>query len=370
MLTIGAIGRYHYFEQARALYEAGQLRQLVSDYPLARMRRTGIPAERLKGLPWLAPLRLIPPSVHGFGWAGAMLARQFASENDLVKVNSAFALESIRAGLRVIVDHGSLHERTARRFYHEEAERIGLPISQYSGNHSFGWLMDRQDEEFARAESVLVLSELARQSMLRQGVPDAKIQVSWPGVDVALFQRCERTARRPFRVVQVSSLTPKKGIHLALDAWKKVGGPDAELLLLGAGNPPSGLPHCVTRQGPVPQHQLPEWLSTADLFILPSLADGFGLVVLQAMACELPVIVSAHCGAAEAVSGQPYARVIPAGNADSLAEAIEEFRVLGRDARRDLGRLARKDACARFLWSHHAARLIEQNTAAFPVAAA
>lgn len=369
MLTIVCIGRYHYFEQARALHDAGQLRQLASDYPLARMRQTGIPAERLRGLPWLAPLRLMPPSVHRFRWAGSHLARRFDPRGHLVKVNSAFALESIQAGYRVMVDHGSLHERKACRLYNEEAERTGLATRHFSGNHSFSWLMDRQDEEFARAESIVVLSELARQSMVSQGVPESKVQVSWPGVDVELFQR-KTASPRPFRVVQVSSLTPKKGIHLTLDAWDKVGAGDAELLLIGAGRPTNRVPRNVIWQGTVPQQQLSQWLSTADVFVLPSLADGFGLVVLQAMACELPVIVSSNCGAAEAVTGQPYARVIPAGNADALAEAIEEFRGMDPDSLRDLGRLARRDACARFLWSHHAARLLEQNAGTIQVAAA
>ena len=109
--------------------------------------------------------------------------------------------------------------------------------------------------------------------------------------------------------------------------------------------------------GGVPQGNLPGLLSQCDLFVLPSLADGFGLVVLQAMACELPVIVSDRTGAAEAVAGEAYSGIVAASDAEALATSIEYFYRL-RTERAELGRLARQHVLERHTWPHHAARLL------------
>jgi glycosyltransferase involved in cell wall biosynthesis len=131
----------------------------------------------------------------------------------------------------------------------------------------------------------------------------------------------------------------------------------AELWLIGGGQPPGDLPAGVVVQGPVAQSRIPALLSECDVFTLPSIADGFGLVVLQAMACELPVVVSDQCGAAGAVRDQSYARVVAAGDALALASALESFARLDRDQCRELGRAARRDAVARFSWRAHVERL-------------
>lgn len=354
MITFAAIGRYHFFEQALACFEIGKLDTLVCDYPRRRLETTGIPQRHLLPLPWLAGCRVGKPRRWLFEMAGALLGRRAPGE--VIKINSGFARESVRRERRVIVDHGSLHERAAARLYRQEADRSEVRWSEFQGNFRLPWLVDRQDEEFAQAESVLVLSQLAKRTLINEGVAAEKIHVSWPGVDAERFHRCPAPTRRPFRLVQVSSLTPAKGLHLTLEAWRKAALKEAELWLIGAGAPPSDLPAGVVWKGAVPQANLPSLLSECDVFVLPSIADGFGLVVLQALACELPVIVSNQCGAAEAVSGRDYAQVIAAGDATALAERIVTFYQWGSDGCRDLGRLARRDVLTRFLWRHNVER--------------
>ena len=356
MISIAAIGRYHFFEQARALWEAGQLDELACDYPRQRLMATGIPSRHLRPLPWLAACRLAGMRRWFVAQAGAQLSRR--SRGERIKINSGYALESVRAGRRVIVDHGSLHERTAGSLYLEEAARAGIPADAFSGNFRHPWLLDRQDQEFERAEEIVVLSALARSSLIKHGVSEGKIRVSWPGVDTARFRRgFDPETARPFRIVQISSLTPAKGLHVMLEAWRRMALDHAELWLIGGGEPPGDLPAGVVVHGPVPQGRIPALLSECDVFALPSIADGFGLVVLQAMACELPVVVSDQCGAAEAVRDQSYARVVAAGDALALASALESFQRLGCNQCRELGREARRDAVTRFSWRAHVERL-------------
>jgi glycosyltransferase involved in cell wall biosynthesis len=334
-MIIASIGRYHFFEQARALAALGALDAVVADYPRGRLLAAGLPPDRLHAAPWLAATRLLTPSWRTYSLAGKLLAHALPATDGLVKINSAFAREAIARGRQVIVDHGSLHEG-------ENAAYFAAQEGEFPGNHRHAWLIDREQEEFARAHRVLVLSELARRSLIAGGVAPEKIIVCAPGVDPARFHRSPDTGPRPYRVVLVSSLTRNKGL------------PGAELWLIGAGTCEPA-PH-VRVIGPVPQGNLPGLLSQCDLFVLPSLADGFGLVVLQAMACELPVIVSDRTGAAEAVAGEEFAGVTPAGDAEALADTIEYFYRLRAD-RAELGRLAREQVLARHTWPHHATRL-------------
>ena len=351
-MIVASIGRYHFFEQARALENLGALDALVTDYTRRRLLATGLPAERLHPAPWLAAARLLAPSPRLFSLAGRWLSRALPPSASTVKINSAFAHEAIAQGRPVIVDHGSLHEGQVAEYF---AGRGGA----HPGNHQFRWLIEREQEEFTHARGVLVLSELARRSLIAGGVAPEKIMVCPPGVDPERFRRQpDHGAARPYRVVAVSSLTRNKGIDVLIEAWRKLALPYAELWLIGAGQLPVASAPGVRVVGPVPQDELSGLLSQCDLFVLPSLADGFGLVVLQAMACELPVIVSDRTGAAEVVAGEAFSGIVPAGEAEPLADSIEYFYRL-RHERVELGRLARECVLTRHTWPHHARRLLE-----------
>lgn len=348
-MIIASVGRYHFFEQAQALAGLGALDAVVSDYPRKRMLAAGLPAGRLHPAPWLAAARVLKPSARTYSLAGRLLAH--ALPPGVVKINSAFAREAIAAGRQVIVDHGSLHEGDNAAYFAAQA-------GEFPGNHRHAWLIDREQEEFTRAWGVLVLSELAKRSLVAGGISPARIMVCAPGVDADRFRRSpDDNVRRPYRVVLVSALTRNKGIHTLFEAWRRLALPDAELWLIGAGQLPVESAPNVRIIGGVPQGDLPGLLSQCDLFVLPSLADGFGLVVLQAMACELPVVVSDRTGAAEAVMGEAYSGVVPAGDAEALAASIEYFYCL-RACRAQLGRIAREHVLARHTWPHHAARLL------------
>ncbi len=351
-MILASIGRYHFFEQARALAGLGALDGMVADYSRRRMLAAGLPDECLYPAPWLAATRLLKPSARTYALAGRMLARALPDQPGLVKINSAFALEAIELGRRAIVDHGSLHEGQLAGYF------AGLP-GDYPGNHRHGWLIEREQEEFTRARGVLVLSDLAKRSLIAGGVAPSQIMVCAPGVDAERFHRSpEGAPERPYRVVFVSAFTRNKGIHLLLEAWRRLAFPHAELWLIGAGELPVASVPNVRLIGGVPQGELPGLLSQCDLFVLPSLADGFGLVVLQAMACELPVIVSDRAGAAEIVAGTDFGGVSPAGDIEALADSIEYFYRL-RAERAELGRLARQQVLARHTWALHAERLLE-----------
>jgi glycosyltransferase involved in cell wall biosynthesis len=75
--------------------------------------------------------------------------------------------------------------------------------------------------------------------------------------------------------------------------------------------------------GPVPQAKLPPLMSSSHVLVLPSVEDGFGLVLGQAMACGCPVICSSNTGGEELVSGDNGGFVVPVRNPKALTEKLE-----------------------------------------------
>jgi glycosyltransferase involved in cell wall biosynthesis len=162
-------------------------------------------------------------------------------------------------------------------------------------------------------------------------VPRAKVAAVPLGVDLTLFTPSPRRRHedKPATVLFVGGVAPRKGvIHLAraVDALRREGVPcvlnaygtgDGAYLRLLAPFIASG---AMRLEGFVPHDRLPDVYRAADVFAFPTLSDGFGLVVYEAMACGLPVVVSDRCGAG--IRDRVNGLVVPHGDDDALAGAI------------------------------------------------
>jgi glycosyltransferase involved in cell wall biosynthesis len=152
------------------------------------------------------------------------------------------------------------------------------------------------------------------------------------GVDVELFHPGARRSRPdlPQRyILFVGSLEPRKNLPALIRAWKQVQGriPELSLVIVGASgnvfrpvNLPQGLPnlHFIGHAG----WTLPSIYANAELFVLPSLDEGFGLPVLEAMACGTPVLVS-NGGALPEAAGDA-GLIFDLAQPDSLASLMEQ----------------------------------------------
>jgi glycosyltransferase involved in cell wall biosynthesis len=123
-----------------------------------------------------------------------------------------------------------------------------------------------------------------------------------------------------------------KGIPLLLKAWEAAGLKDAELELVGgwrlAAHKKQQLPPNCRWRGPVSGDELRRIYAKSNVFVFPTLFEGFGMVVLEAMAAGLPVMMTAGQGAAEVVDST--GRLFPADDLDALVDSLRWF-----DAHRD-----------------------------------
>lgn len=139
-----------------------------------------------------------------------------------------------------------------------------------------------------------------------------------------------------FRVLYCGQLIPRKGVDLLVQAFVRLAQDfkDAELVLVGEGplketlaeRVPKPLRSRIFFQGFRPVEALPEEFSTADLFVLPSRHDGWGVVVNQALAAGLPVVASDAVGAArDLVADGGNGTLVPAGDATALEAALRRY---------------------------------------------
>src|SRR5262249_42953043 len=129
-------------------------------------------------------------------------------------------------------------------------------------------------------------------------------------------------------VLFAGTLGIHKGVHYLLSAWRKLApGQKAVLQIFGASNLPrrltADLDSSIEVSSTIPRAALFERYRAADVLVFPTLCDGFGMVVTEAFAHGLPVITTRRAGAADLVRHGENGLIVPAGNTQALAEALE-----------------------------------------------
>jgi glycosyltransferase involved in cell wall biosynthesis len=195
---------------------------------------------------------------------------------------------------------------------------------------------------YRRAQHLVVLSQAFRQVLISQyGVDTERVHVIPPGVDLDRFAVGDRAAARERlgvgRDAQVAvaarRLVPRMGLSVLLEAWADGLATDSRLLLVVGDGPERGPLEAEARRrgidasvrflGQVSDATLVDAYQCADVALAPSLRlEGFGLVVLEAMACGVPTIVSNVGGLPEALSGFDQSLVVAPGAVSQLRDRI------------------------------------------------
>lgn len=202
------------------------------------------------------------------------------------------------------------------------------------------------EERVARAADALIIStEQEKKDLVRlYRAPAHKARVVPAGVDPEMFRPVDRgQARRDLGLAEkkvilyVGRIEPIKGLDILINAVALLEeGDDTRLLVVG-GSPGEGhelerlksiaaargIEARVTFTGAVPQAELPSYYSAADVFVLPSYSESFGLAALEAMACGTPVIVSRVGGLTTFVRDGETGYLIPWRCAEPFAQRLD-----------------------------------------------
>jgi glycosyltransferase involved in cell wall biosynthesis len=184
------------------------------------------------------------------------------------------------------------------------------------------------------ADRIIVNSEWSREALLKEGVSTTKIRKIPLAVslnnDAARFQRIYPSAfaaARPLRVLFLGQINLRKGAAQLLDAARLLADEPIEFWFVGpklislSADAENGLN--IKWVGAVPRSEVDRFYRDADVFILPTLSDGFGLTQLEAQSWKLPVIASRFCGAV--VQHGRNGLILEEVSAESIAATLREL---------------------------------------------
>ncbi|MEM8639151.1 MAG: glycosyltransferase family 4 protein [Cyanobacteria bacterium P01_G01_bin.54] len=185
----------------------------------------------------------------------------------------------------------------------------------------------RKDQELALADRIIVPSTIVKDSLAAAPVDPERIRVVPFGAPLETHRPppSPRPAR-PFRVLFVGRVGPRKGVHYLLQAWRSLALANAQLHLVGINEFPFGWLHPERDRfiytPSIPHHQLIPHYQQASVLVLPSLLEGLALVQLEALACGLPIITTAHAGGTDLITDGVEGFIVPIREPIALAEKI------------------------------------------------
>ena len=241
------------------------------------------------------------------------------------------ALETFRAAqaknISRVYDLPIGYWKVAQQIYAEEREREPAWAVTLTGSRDSEEKLARKDEELRLANRVVVASSFTKET-LRAADFAGEVQVIPYGAPSPIAAKVEPPAGR-LRVLFVGSLGQRKGLSYLLRAIELLDS-KVELTLLGRkaaeGCPP--LEDAVRKHRWIPSLPHPELLRVMqqhDVLVLPSLFEGFGLVILEAMAQRLPVITTAHTAGPDFITQGVDGFIVPIRSAEAIAARLDEL---------------------------------------------
>jgi len=365
------LGAREHYAIPRALHRAGRLRELHTDLwssgPWQACRFLGapgrdlagrftpdLPSERVRAYPWPGlPLavrtRLSPPGelcetvLRQSQWLDREVARRCPRSEPSVFFGYTGAFlqtaERLRfdGSLQILgqIDPAAVEEAIVaqERVRWAGWEPEGAPIPDSFRRH--------RQAEWDAASLIVVNSNWARQALVKQGVPETKLRVVPLAYDAPMIPPKSPSPTTRLRILWLGQVILRKGIQYLCEAARLLFDEPVDFLIAGpigiSADAVASAPANVRFVGPVSRSRVGEVYADADVFVIPTLSDGFAITQLEAMAHGLPVIATPCCG--EVVVSGRNGLIVPPADAPALATAITE---LARN--RDLLRAFSKEA--------------------------
>lgn len=340
-LAFAATNPCHVYDLALALHDRAALSAYLSGYPRWKLadaagmpiRTSAGPTLATYGLLKLAPSWAVPAQQALFAWQDQQFDDWAAGQvrrlerTDFLhglpgQCAATFAAAKER-GISTVLNHASGPVVIQRRLVAEEFRSAGLRTPFARG-------LDQTQEaqfhrqEYALADYHLAASQVVKRQLVASGVAAEKIGVVPYGADGEVFYPTTRLPKQ-FQVLFAGTLCLRKGVRYLLAALERAAQPDWYVKLVGQSLPEAEpflaafRPACSVEQtGPVGQGRLADWMRESSVLVLPSVEEAFGLVVVQALSCGLPCLVSDRVGASDLIVHRQNGSIVPFGDVDAL----------------------------------------------------
>jgi glycosyltransferase involved in cell wall biosynthesis len=345
---------WHYHHAAETFEQAGWLeRYVTSIVPVGRRIEQLIPeywSDKLRA-------RALPPGVRGQTvsltlpeltqkaalhtrlvsrptsvWLQNAMFDRLASRQvtpcDVFHHVSSVGLRSARRarelGASIVVDERQEHPDRQHAAVARELTALGLRADSRPAR----W-QSTMKAEYDQADFIVVGSEYAKETFVERGFSGDRIEVIPYGFDPYVFGAQPTPEQNRFTILFCGQVTPRKGVHHLVQAFRELALADAELVLIGAMDPLlvplaaewARIPG-LRIVGEVPKLALPEHYGRASVLALPSVADAQPLACLEAMACGLPAIVTTAMGSREIVRDGVEGFVLAPGDVEALKDRL------------------------------------------------
>lgn len=330
-INILSPGRFHVCDLARELARNGHDVKFYSFVSTSRAMRFGLPKKCSASLFWpMSPVLLLSKKLFPRKqWAArlVMYFQDWLTSVVMRRCDVCIAMSGCfvqaprkakRQGAILIIERGSKHIL--------EQKRILDSIPGNKGKITVPYLnIAREIETYDLADYVAVASQHVVRSMLKYDYPKEKLFLNPYGVDLSMFHP-NAAIPKIYDVIMVGNWGYQKGCDLIVEAIKQTNyhflhvGPLVDLDFPKRDER-------FTHVDSVDQSKLEEYYHQAKIFVLPSRQDGFGMVLSQAVACNLPIVGSKDCGAPDLrnmVEFPEYIKLINEYTPEAVKKALDE----------------------------------------------
>ena len=234
-----------------------------------------------------------------------------------------------KLGMKRLYDLPIGYWRAAHELYADEAQREPAWAGTLTGRADSAEKLARKDAELAQSDAIFAASTFTRNTLALAPGVRCPVHVVPYGAPPALSALSANEAANPkkLRVLFAGSLGQRKGLSYLLAAVLRLAG-HVELTLLGSKT----VEGCEALDAAVKNHR---WIPTLphaevlaemgrqDVLVFPSLFEGFGLVILEAMSRGLPVIATAHTAAPDVFTDGVEGFIVPVRSVDAIVEKLE-----------------------------------------------
>lgn len=373
-ISVSVFGRFHAFNLAHQLHRRGHLQKLITSYPKFEVKKYGVPRRKTCSLLHYEVLKRGYAKINNWVELGDGIdrflkkrferaaARQITTDTDISVGWSGTAESGLRRakelGVKPVLERGSGHIQHQMDLLEEEGRRFDVDVGLPSPR-----AIEKEKKEYSCADAIVIPSTFAEESFTEYGVGKQKLVKVPYGVDPQEFRPIEKKDQT-FRVVYAGRMTLQKGVHYLLEAFSELDLPDSELWLIGTKTSEiepffDQYQSHFTFLGHKPQSELYKYYSQGSVFALCSIQDGFGMVLLQAMTCGLPIISTVHTGGPDVVRDGEEGFNIPVRDVETLKEKILWY-YENPEERNRMGANARDRALDHFQWSDYGDQVIRE----------
>jgi glycosyltransferase involved in cell wall biosynthesis len=306
---------------------------VFTNYPKWAARRFGLSKNQVRSF-WLHGVAVRTAGMFGVRYLEAPLHQTFArwaaarlvnGNWDVVHVFSGVAREIFaalgrRATTLKLLVRGSSHIRTQSQILEEEERRIGCRLDRPSP-----WMIAREQAEYALADRIVVLSSFARESFLSQGEDPARVCLLPLGASLDTFRppadiveaRCRRIlSGEALRILSVGILSLRKGFWDMVQIVNALQSDGYCFRIVGPVRPEvrrliKGLRRRADFVPKQRENLLRDQYFWGDLFVFPTLEDGFAVVLAQAAMAGLPILTTKNCAGTDLVRDGESGFVLP-----------------------------------------------------------